>query len=314
MADVKNRKSNSSWLFHLWDKLNQFTRAWHLNGRKSVLFVAACAAWTATIFAVAQEYPSKPTRLLSTDSQRSGNLPATELRRTLAPSGKLRVGINLGAPSSAIRDENTGDLTGVAHDLGKELARRLNVPFEPVLYRRSAEVIAALKTGDIDVAFATLTADRAKEIDFSSPYLQIEKGILVPEDSPAKTLANIDQPGMRVAVLSGGTANSTLSREFRNAEITRALSIDGGLELLRARKVDAFGAQKTILFEMSRRLARSRVLDGRFGIELHAIGIPKGRDAGRDFIQGFAVDARNSGLVSALVEKAGLRGALVYED
>ena len=205
-------------------------------------------------------------------------------------------------------------MTGVAHDLGKELARRLNVSFEPVLYRRSAEVIAALKTGDIDVAFVTLTADRAKEIDFSSPYLQIEKGFLVPGDSPAKTLADIDQPGMRVAVLGGGTADITLSREFRNAAIIRALSIDGGLDLLRAGKADAFGAQKTILFEMSRRLARSRVLDGRIGIELHAIGIPKGRDAGKDFIQAFAVDTRNSGLVSALIVKAGLRGASVYND
>ena len=313
-TDVKNRTSNSSWFSHLCDTLNQFTRAWRLIGRTLVLCVVACAAWTATIFAVAQEYPPKPARLLSTDSQRSGNLLAVELQRTLAPSGKLRVGLNLGAPSSAIRDDNTGDLTGVAHDLGKELARRLNVPFEPVLYRRSAEVIAALRTGDIDVACVTLTADRAKEIDFSSPYLQIEKGILVPGDSPAKTLADIDQPGMRVAVLGGGTADSTLSREFRNAAITRALSIDGGLDLLRARKVDAFGAQKTILFEMSRRLAQSRVLDGQFGIELHAIGIAKGRDAGKDFIQAFAMDARNSGLVSALIEKAGLRGALVYKD
>ncbi len=240
--------------------------------------------------------------------------PPAALQRTLAPGGKLRVGVYLGAPSSAIRDDKTGELTGVAHDLGKELARRLDVPFEPVPYRRSAEVIAALKTGDIDVAFVTFTADRAKEIDFSSPYLQIEKGILVPGDSPVKTPADIDRPGMRVAVLGGGTADSTLSREFRNAAITRALSVDGGLDLLRAGSVDAFCAQKTVLFEMSRQLARSRVLDGRLGIELHAIGIPKGRNAGKDFIQAFAVDAGNSGLVSALIEKAGLRGASVYKD
>ena len=240
--------------------------------------------------------------------------PSATVQRTLAPGGKLRVGFNFGAPSSAIRDANTGELTGVAHALGKELAQRLNVPFEPVLYRRSAEVVAALKSGDIDAAFVTLTAERAKVIDFSSPYLQIEKGALVPADSHAKTLADIDQPGMRVAVLGGGTADITLSREFRNAAIVRALSVDDGLDLLRAGKADAFVSQKTILFEMSRRLARSRVLDGRFGIELHAIAIPNGRDAGKDFIQAFAADVRNSGLVSALIEKAGLRGASVYKD
>ena len=240
--------------------------------------------------------------------------PSTSAQRTLAPVGKLRVGVNFGAPSSAIRDGNTGELTGVAHDLGEELARRLNVPFEPVLYRRSAEVVAALKTGDIDVAFLTFTAERAELIDFSSPYLQIEKGALVPGDSQAKTLADIDQPEMRVAVLGGGTADITLTREFRNAAIIRALSVGDGIELLRAGKVDAFVSQKTILFEMSRRLARSRVLDGSFGTELHAIAIPKGREAGKDFIQAFAADVRSSGLVSALIEKAGLRGASVYEN
>lgn len=119
---------------------------------------------------------------------------------------------------------------------------------------------------------------------------------------------------MRVAVLGGGTADATLSRDFRNASIVRALSIDDGLDLMRAGKVDAFVAQKTILFEMSLRLARSRVLDGRFGIELHAVAIPQGRDAGKGFIQAFAVDVRNSGLVSGLIEKAGLRGASVYKD
>ena len=58
--------------------------------------------------------------------------PPAEVQRALAPSGKLRVGVYLGGPSSAVRDSNTGELKGVAHDLGKELARRLGVPFEPV--------------------------------------------------------------------------------------------------------------------------------------------------------------------------------------
>lgn len=248
-------------------------------------------------------------------SQQDVNVqPAVELQHTLAPSGKLRVGVYLGGPSSAVRDAKTGELTGVAHDLGRELARRLGMPFEPVIYRRSAEVIDALKRGEIDVAFATFTAARAQEIDFSPPYLQIEMGFLVPADSRAQTPADLDRPGMRVAALGGGTSDITLSRELKNAAVVRAQGIDGGLDLLRGGGADAFGAQKTILFEMSKQLAGSRVLDGRFGVERHAICIPKGRDAGKDFIQAFALEARSSGLVNALVQKAGLRGTLEYKD
>src|SRR3954463_6237775 len=99
--------------------------------RRALLFAVGCAAWTAVTFAVAQG---------------TGTLSLAELQRTLAPGGKLRVGVYVGAPSSAVRDNATGELTGVAHDLGKELARRLGVPFEPVLLRRSAEIIAALKS------------------------------------------------------------------------------------------------------------------------------------------------------------------------
>ena len=164
------------------------------------------------------------------------------------------------------------------------------------------------------MAFTNLTPARAKDIDFSPPYLQIEMGFLVPQNSPAKSMSDIDKPGMRVAVLGGGTSDTTLTRDFKNAAILRALSVGGGVELLRSAKADAFGAQKSILFEMSNQLPGSRVLDDRFGIEHHAIGIPKGRDAGIEFIRAFALDARNSGLVKAVVDRAGLRGTLEAGD
>jgi polar amino acid transport system substrate-binding protein len=240
--------------------------------------------------------------------------PAADVQRMLAPSGKLRVGVYLGGPSSAVRNAETGELSGVAHDLGRELARRLDVPFEPVIYRRSAEIIDALKAGGIDAGFVTLTPARAKDIDFSTPYLQIENGFLVPAGSGAKSQADVDRPGMRVAVLGGGTSDIALTRELKNAAIVRAAGINGGIELLRLAQADAFGAQKTILFEMSRQLPGSRVLDDRFTVERHAIGIPKGREAGKFFIEAFAADVRNNGLVRALVEKAGLRGTLEVKD
>ena len=240
--------------------------------------------------------------------------PTAELQRTLAPSGKLRVGVYLGGPSSAVRDAASGELSGIAHDLGREMARRLRVPFEPVLYRRSAEILEALKAGEVDAGFVTYTPARAQDIDFSSPYMQIENSFLVPAASGAQTQADVDRPGARVGVLGGGTSDIALTRVLKNATVVRATGIDAAIGLLRGAQADAFGAQKTILFEMSRQLPGSRVLDGYFTAEKHAIGIPQGRDAGRAFVEAFAVDARNSGLVRALIEKAGLRGASVIAD
>ena len=60
--------------------------------------------------------------------------PTQEARQALAPNGKLRVGLQLGSPHNVIRDSASGEMKGVGYDLGRELARRLGVPFEPITY------------------------------------------------------------------------------------------------------------------------------------------------------------------------------------
>src|SRR5665647_140873 len=54
-----------------------------------------------------------------------------ELQRILAPTGKLRVGLYPGTPTSILPDATNP--RGVGYDLGKEFARRLGVPYEPVV-------------------------------------------------------------------------------------------------------------------------------------------------------------------------------------
>lgn len=240
--------------------------------------------------------------------------PAPEIQQALAPGGRLRVGVYLGGPSSAVRDARTGELSGIAHDLGKELAQRLAVRFEPVIFKRSAEIIDALKAGRIDVSFITFSSARARDIDYSKPYLQIENSFLVAADSGATTQADLDVPGNRVAALGGGTSDTILTRELKNAAVLRASGIGQGIEWLRGGEVQAFGAQKTILFEMSRQLPGSRVLDGYFTAERHAVALPKGRDAGKAYIEAFAADVRSNGFVRALIAQAGLQGVRVVGD
>ena len=50
--------------------------------------------------------------------------PTPETRQALAPTGKLRVAF-LSGPLYATKDPATGELKGVAVDLGKDLARRV---------------------------------------------------------------------------------------------------------------------------------------------------------------------------------------------
>ena len=56
-----------------------------------------------------------------------------DTRQILAPSGALRVALYTGTPTSILPDPKSGGPKGVGYDLGKELAMRLGVPFEPVV-------------------------------------------------------------------------------------------------------------------------------------------------------------------------------------
>src|SRR5205809_7166323 len=126
--------------------------------------------------------------------------PASEAQQALAPTGKLRVGLQLGSPHNAIRDSVSGEMKGVAHDLGKELARRMGVPFEPVLYPSVGALLDSGKSGAWDVAFVGFSPVRANEWDFTALHLEIEFGYLVPGGSSISTMADVDRPGIRIAV------------------------------------------------------------------------------------------------------------------
>ena len=68
---------------------------------------------------------------------------------------------------------------------------------------------------------------------------------------------------------------------------------------------------KPSLFEASSQLPGSRVLDGRPGIDPHAMAMPKGRDLGVAYARQFIEDAKSEGLVKAAIERVGMRGAVV---
>src|SRR5206468_5291358 len=74
----------------------------------------------------------------------------------LAPNGKLRAAINFGNPILATKDAATGEARGVSVDLARELARRLGVPVELVLFNAAGKVVEGLKENAWDVAFVAI--------------------------------------------------------------------------------------------------------------------------------------------------------------
>jgi polar amino acid transport system substrate-binding protein len=187
----------------------------------------------------------------------------------------------------------------------------MGVPFEPVLYPSIGAVLDSGKSGAWDVAFVGFTPGRAKDFDFTATHLEVEFGYLVPGGSSISTMADVDRPGIRVALQERSGPDVFFSALLKNAVVVRASSNPGTLELLKTGRADAMGSIKPILFELSSQLPGSRVLDGRPGIDPHAMAMPKGRDPGVVYARKFVEDAKSEGLVKAAIERVGMRGALV---
>ena len=233
-----------------------------------------------------------------------------QTRATLAPSGKLRVGVYSGSPSSIVQGTSPADAKGVGFDLGKALAARLGVPFEPVIFPSNAGVLAAVESGQVDVTFTNATAERAQHMDFSQTYVDVEKSFLVPGGSSITALSDMSRPGMRIGVSTGSSTAEELTPLYPTAIMIPVPTLARARDMLANGQLDAFATNKAILFEMSDGLPGSHVLAGRWGMEHFGAAIPKGRQLAMPYLRHFIDDARSEGLVTQAITRAGLRGTV----
>jgi len=229
----------------------------------------------------------------------------------LAPTGKLRVGINYGNFLLVNKDAASGQYGGIAVDLARELGRQLGVPLELVAFDTAGKMADAVKSGTWDVAFLGNEPQRASEIAFSAAYLEIEAGYLVPAGSPIRTIAEVDREGVRIAVADKSAYDLYLSRSLQHAKLMRAQGIDASYDIFVTEKLEALSGLKPRLMLDAEKLPGSRVLDGRFTAVQQSIGTPQGRAAGAKYLHEFVEAMKASGFVARAIERHAVRGVSV---
>lgn len=100
---------------------------------------------------------------------RTSMAPTAELHQALAPTGNLRVGLNLLRSFLVRRDAATGEVTGMAVDLSRMLAQRLNVTVELILYPDVGPLVEGARAGAWDIAFVGIDPARFDVMDFTAP-------------------------------------------------------------------------------------------------------------------------------------------------
>ncbi len=232
------------------------------------------------------------------------------LRSELAPTGKLRVGLNMSNVLLTATDAATGKPKGLAADLGQELGKRLGVPVELVPFPNPGAVADAARSGVWDVGFIGAEPQRANEIDFTAAYVEIEATYLVPPGSPIKAIADVDRPGIRIAISDRSAYDLYLTRHLKHAELIRARG-DDVLKRFVSDQLDAMAGLRPGLVKIQANLPGSRILEGNFTAVQQAAGAPKGRPAGAKYLREFIEDVKATGLVARLIEKNNVRGLTV---
>lgn len=226
--------------------------------------------------------------------------PSNEQRKSLAPTGPLKVGVHASSTTK-----------GVIIELGRALAKALDVEFELVEVKTQGELLAGIAAGKIDFSGTNASPARMTQMDFSATVLDIELGYMVVAGSRVTTIAEIDLPGVRVGVNQGSTSLTTLPKILKKATVVPLSPSKTAGQMLLAKEIDAFATNKSILLDLSGGIPGSRILDGNWGVEHWAVCIPKGRTAGLAYFNEFVASAHSTGLVRAAAEKVGLGGSVL---
>ncbi len=221
----------------------------------------------------------------------------------LAPTGKLRAGIMYTNPVVAARDAKTGELSGVAVDMARELARRASLPLELIGYETAARMLGDQNADKWDVAFTGVDPDGDGTLAFSQPYLDSDGTFLVPDKSPLRAIAEVDREGVRVAVSEKSTLDLHLTRTLKRAQLVRAPGAGGALALFNAGKADVLAGVRQQLQSVKAKNPDARIMDGRFMVIAQGIALPKARAGAVAYLNVFVDDVKTSGLVAQAIER-----------
>ena len=229
----------------------------------------------------------------------------------LAPSGTLRAGINLGNFLLVTGRSPAGDPVGVAPDMAAEVARRLGVGVRYVPFKSPGELADAAGKDVWDIGLIGAEPQRAEGIAFTAAYVEIEATYLVPVGSAIRSIAEVDRPGVRIAVTGRSAYGLWLERNVKQATLVRSDTLDSAYEQFVAERLEALAGLRPRLLSDVEKLPGARILHGQFSAVQQAVGTAKANGAAARFLAGFVEEAKASGFVASLIEKHKVQGLSV---
>jgi len=226
----------------------------------------------------------------------------------IAPTGKLRMG--------TVGIEVVG---GVAEPVGKFIANRLGVSFEPIVYVTPEAWAQSFGKGEWDIAIEPRVLASSETSDVVSDLWLVDLIYVVAPGRGFADANQIDRPGVKVGAIKGSPSDRYLTRTLKSAELVRIpLSPNIAaetIEMLRNGKADLFGADSGVVYAAAKELPGAKILPGAFSTVQQTMVLPKGRSsAAQAKLAELVAEAKRTGIVQKAIEGQGLRGVRVAPD
>ncbi|MDX8442897.1 transporter substrate-binding domain-containing protein [Mesorhizobium sp. VK25A] len=157
-------------------------------------------------------------------------------------AGVLRCGAAV-APPYVMRDPATGEYSGFFAELCREFADVLKV--KPQFVDTTWDnIVAGLQAGKWDLSLAlNRTPPRAMAVNFSIPAMEYQISLVYNKSNSkiaadAKSVADIDKPGITLAVMSGTAQDKAISAAIKQAQVLRLPGNDETRLALKSHRAD----------------------------------------------------------------------------
>ena len=230
-------------------------------------------------------------------------LPVTAPARSLdeiIKSGTLRVGVNPNFPPMSSYGKSNA-LEGFDVDVGRAVAQALGVKAEFVT-TETQQRVPFLVSNRIDIALGALTRtpQRAKLISFTVPLHSEAMGVITTDKVAAKSWQEFNKKEITLVNMRGNLSVDVLKGKLPNPKV---LLVDGNADTIRAiaqGRADALVENVDFFLSFLKNYpnVKWRVLKDPLFVAYCGIGVSKGNEGLRDFLNVLLYDLHSSGMIN----------------
>ena len=231
-------------------------------------------------------------------------------KNELSSNGILRAAINMSNFLLVTDKTKNGTPIGVSPDMAQELADKLNLQLKLIPYTTPGEIADDAENDKWDICNIGAEPQRAKKINFSAAYAEIQATYIVQSNSKINNILDVDKIGNKICVASRTAYGLWLERNIHNAELIQVEGVDSSFDVFVNENLDALAGLRPALIDDVKKISGAKILEGQFMSVQQAIGTSIQNIHSSIYIAEFVEEMKKTGFVQKLIDKHNVNGRL----